>query len=199
MIKSRSAFCTVLVSALEIAFILPNAVGASFHRLGTLAGGNTSFAYAISADGSVVVGESTSDGFGTAPFRWTQQIGMVSLLPSQTNNYGSAFAVSAGGDVIVGTAVVYAGTELEVGGAFVWRSDTGIQRLAINDNGYANAWGVSGDGSVIVGEWKQDQRAAGTVPCAWWDTNGPFTVFDTEASMGNQRGLFPTMARQSQD
>lgn len=183
MFKIRSVIRGVISSTLSLLLAF-DASPATFHGLGTLPSGNSSFAYAASADGSVVVGNSTYGGFGTAPFRWTEKTGMVTLTPSQTNSYGTAFGVSADGNIIVGTAV---NNDANWFGAFVWRNETGIQPLPINDNGYANARGVSGDGSVIVGEWEPDQTAGGSVvPCVWWNTNGPFTFFDTEPSYLNE-------------
>ncbi len=77
--------------------------------LGTLDGGNESYAYAISADGSVVVGTSGSSS-GDRAFLWASSLGMVDLnsflLARGVNLTGwtlkSARGISADGSAIVG-------------------------------------------------------------------------------------------------
>jgi probable HAF family extracellular repeat protein len=125
-----------------------------------------SSAQGVSADGSVVVGYSASanslnqpwqggplqnDAFsGFEAFVWTETAGMIGLgdLPGGYFD-SSASAVSANGQVIVGTGTSAAGAE-----AFRWTSQTGMTGL-----GYLNsqapgsaALSASGDGSIIVGQ-----------------------------------------------
>jgi probable HAF family extracellular repeat protein len=102
--------------------------------------GSDSIARAVSADGSIVVGNS---GVGAAQqaFLWTLGGGMVGLgyLPGQTKSYGNA--VSADGSVVVGNS----GTQ-----AFRWTQGGGMVGLA--GSPYGNeANGVSADGTVVVG------------------------------------------------
>jgi probable HAF family extracellular repeat protein len=77
--------------------------------LGDLPGGNFySVTNAVSADGSVVVGKSTSAS-GNEAFLWTAGGGMVNLDDFPEGNFYKANAVSADGSVVVGsgdTAVV---------------------------------------------------------------------------------------------
>ncbi len=123
---------------------------ASFQGLGWLSGGVTpvSRAYAISDNGVVVVGSSSSS-IGKQSYRWTAGGGMsgLGILPGGTSS--SARRVSATGTVIVGESGTSTG-EL----AFRWTSATGMVSLGDlaggSDN--SNALGVSGDGSVVVGE-----------------------------------------------
>jgi uncharacterized membrane protein len=79
--------------------------------LGFLPGTTQSTAYAVSADGSVVVG--VSSGAISEPFIWTASGGMQSLQDVLTNQYGlgselsgwnlvSATGISADGTTIVG-------------------------------------------------------------------------------------------------
>src|SRR4051812_29188909 len=77
----------------------------SFRGLGFLAGNNYSFAYDVSADGTVVVGEAGTTNYGNEAFRWTAANGMVGLgdLPGATF-YSVAFGVSADGSVVTGLA-----------------------------------------------------------------------------------------------
>jgi hypothetical protein len=103
----------------------------------------------VSADGSVIVGFSS----GRA-FRWTQETGMVGLLPSPNNGYdvgGNARDVSADGSIIVG----YSGL-----GAFHWTQETGMVSLketligkGLDVSGWTlyEADAISADGFTIVG------------------------------------------------
>jgi probable HAF family extracellular repeat protein len=126
-------------------------------ELGFLPGANESQARAVSADGSVVVGESSLP--PTLPprlhieaFRWTQSEGMVGLgdLPGGPV-LSIAYDVSADGSVIVG------GGER----AFYWTAATGMFNLqnALDSFGatgldgwtLVDARGVSADGLTIAG------------------------------------------------
>jgi probable HAF family extracellular repeat protein len=134
--------------------------------LGFLPNGIESEANRVSADGSVIVGQS-----GTLPpgsitvrqeaFRWTQSDGMVALrdLPGQ-RLFSQAFDVSADGSVIVGAADLFEGGTT-VNRAFYWTPANGMLSLrdALISAGVANldgwtlnvARGVSYDGLTIVG------------------------------------------------
>lgn len=111
--------------------------------LGYLPGGSSSSsAEGVSADGSVIVGQSAASG-GLRAFRWTLGTGMVSLgtLPGAASS--GAFAVSDDGSTIVGAS----GSE-----AFRWTSKSGMVALGRPAGAtYAAMRGVSGDGSVAVG------------------------------------------------
>jgi probable HAF family extracellular repeat protein len=112
-----------------------------------------SLAEAASADGSVVVGRSSSAD-GTQAFRWTES-GMVGLdfLPGGTYSSSYAWGVSADGWVVVGessSADTAFGRE-----AFRWTADEGMVGLDFlpgGTNPNSNAYGVSADGSVVVGD-----------------------------------------------
>jgi probable HAF family extracellular repeat protein len=80
--------------------------GASFQSLGYLPGGTflSSSAYAVSADGTTVVGTSQSSN-GLEAFRWTARSGMIGLGDLPGGGFRSvAYGVSADGSVIVGQA-----------------------------------------------------------------------------------------------
>ncbi|MDH7570708.1 MAG: PEP-CTERM sorting domain-containing protein, partial [Armatimonadota bacterium] len=125
--------------------------------LGDLPGGwFYSEAYGVSADGSVVVGVGVTD--NREAFRWTEATGMVGLgdLPGGAF-YSEAYGVSADGSVVVGYSDSASGDE-----AFLWRPDTGMQRLydvlvAQGDGAALTGWSlqyayaVSADGRTIVG------------------------------------------------
>lgn len=122
----------------------------SLQGLGDLPGGSfTSQANGVSADGSTVVGSSSSTQ-GTEAFSWRAGTGMLGLgdLPGGTFS-STARAVSANGSVVVGSSSSAQGTE-----AFKWTAGTGMVGLASyfpEPRSYSEATGVSADGSVIVG------------------------------------------------
>jgi probable HAF family extracellular repeat protein len=105
-------------------------------------------AYGISADGSVVVGETVSSS-GMQAFRWTMADGMQGLgdLPGGTPS-SAAHGVSADGSVIVGQSTSSLGPE-----AFRWTSSEGMVGLGSlpGPEFRSSATDVSADGSVVVG------------------------------------------------
>jgi probable HAF family extracellular repeat protein len=126
-------------------------------QLGVLPGDSSSIADGVSADGSVIVGSSSSA--SSQAFRWTQNTGMIALgaLPNGIRN-SRACGVSADGSIIVGQCYGESGFE-----AFVWDAVHGMRSLrqilasqfdlGANLEGWklqsANA--VSADGSFVVG------------------------------------------------
>jgi probable HAF family extracellular repeat protein len=120
--------------------------------LGDLPGGDfESFAYGVSADGSVVVGASAwgkdaSREYFEA-FRWTADGGMVGMgdLPGSIF-YSVANGVSADGSVVMGQSFSASGYEV-----FRWTATGGMVGLGIYLGGGTGGCGVSADGSVIVG------------------------------------------------
>jgi probable HAF family extracellular repeat protein len=99
-----------------------------------------SFSYAISTDGSTVVGASSStvhQDRGSEAFRWTQGEGMVALGILTGEIDSTATAVSVDGSVIVGTSGF---------NAFRWTPEGGMQPI-----GQFLPTAVSADGNVVVG------------------------------------------------
>lgn len=132
--------------------------GTGMVGLGDLPGGSFwSNAQNVSADGSVVVGQSFG-AYGYEAFRWTQETGMVGLGSLPGGLFArAATGVSADGSVIVGYSVG--------GEVFVWNSTQGMRSLReilTNDYGLdLTGWGalsyagnpqVSADGLTIVGQ-----------------------------------------------
>lgn len=118
-------------------------------ELGDLPGGaNFSTAWAVSPEGGVVVGSSSSAA-GEEAFYWTQTTGMLSLgdLPGGGVN-SRALAVSPNGKVVVGIGTSANGQE-----AFRWTQAGGMVGLgSLNPFDFASrASGVSADGNVVVG------------------------------------------------
>ncbi len=124
-----------------------------FQGLGDLAGGDYySKAYAISADGRVVVGESKSAlGEPFEAFRWENDVISSLTAPGDPFFARSAYAVSADGSVVVGQRRSQVKT---FGEAFRWTESAGIQGLGGLPPVFAGSrgYGVSVDGSVIIGE-----------------------------------------------
>jgi probable HAF family extracellular repeat protein len=116
---------------------------ATFVPLGDLSGGTfQSLARDVSADGTVVVGTSTSEA-GNRAFRWTLAGGMEDIGPGEAN------AVSADGSVVVGGT---GPSGIGVSEAFRWTAGGGQQLLGDLTGGHrSRANGVSADGSVVVG------------------------------------------------
>lgn len=140
----------------------------TYQELGTLQGDNSSQAFGVSADGSVVVGKSylylQNTEFASRAFRWTAQGGMQAL----TNQFSRANAVSTDGNTIAGEMRDATGIN-----AFRWTPDGGFQvlpRLPGTDQ-EASAAAVSPDGNIVVGYsgeygavWQNGSVAALTSP-----------------------------------
>jgi probable HAF family extracellular repeat protein len=121
--------------------------------------GSESIAIAISADGSVIVGEARdASGFWRA-FRWTASTGMQDIGTLGGPESG-AFAVNKDGSVIVGTSLTSGSTGSNH--SFVWTPTNGMQDLKtiLDAAGVhtADKWvtldalvGVSADGKVMTG------------------------------------------------
>ncbi|MEO8275798.1 MAG: PEP-CTERM sorting domain-containing protein [Thermoanaerobaculia bacterium] len=134
-----------------------------FERLGILGGGKfrESVALAVSADGAVIVGYTTSpdsEDFDE-PFRWERSTGMVGLgdLPGGYF-HGYASGVSADGSVVVGRSSSALAPN-SFGEGFRWTAATGMVGLGVlTQHGldYSFTNGVSADGNVIVGTASTD-------------------------------------------
>ena len=98
-------------------------------------------AAAVSADGSVVVGNAIQ-----GPMYWTRSNGVVYLRDSSGNIYpGSATSVSGNGSVIVGDGSPNIGNE-----PFRWANGIAAPIPQVGGTGSANS--VSADGTIIVGD-----------------------------------------------
>ena len=152
---------TLIIALLFIISLLTTPVHAvpySFQGLGDLQGGIfASAALAISADGSVVVGQGYS-GSDIEAFRWTSAGGMVGLGELPGGTYISvAYAVSADGEVVVGQS----NTGSVVNPAFRWTSAGGMVSLGDLPGGNVDslAYGASADGAVVVGSSSSAESA----------------------------------------
>ena len=106
-----------------------------------------SSAYAVSFDGTVVVGAQwTLPTDDEQAFRWTASTGMVSLgvLPGDT--FSAAYGVSADGNVIVGGSSTSSSSR-----PFLWTPTSGLQVLGPPDaTTSSRAIACSFDGSVVL-------------------------------------------------
>ncbi|MBB6051919.1 hypothetical protein [Armatimonas rosea] len=158
----------------QVATLTVKAFHVTFEGLGDLPGGEfRSVALAVSADGSVVVGNSTSGNVtgsnaGEA-FRWTRASGMVGLgdLPGGFFR-SSATAVSADGTVVAGIG----DNAVSAARVFRWTQAGGMVNLgAPASSAICWARGISADGTRIVGT---TTLAAGVEygACYWTEATG---------------------------
>jgi probable HAF family extracellular repeat protein len=115
----------------------------SMTDLGSL-GGNYSYPYAVSADGSVIVGHSDNSSNQGRAFRWTS--GGMTDLGTLGGDYSYARAVSADGSVVVGYAENSGGHAR----AFRWTA-SGMTDLGNLGGNYSDAQAIAADGSVVIG------------------------------------------------
>lgn len=128
----------IVTVALAIGSALP-AHAARFVPLGILDNRDFSQGKDVSADGTVVVGQSASDD-GAVAFRWTEATGMVALgFLSPTAPDSDAWGISPDSETIVGEA---SGTR-----SFIWTNATGMQELPLGTRAFA----TSNGGARIVG------------------------------------------------
>jgi probable HAF family extracellular repeat protein len=152
----RSIYCTVLLSALFAMSLGGTAshafAAASLTPLGDLPGGDFfNIAEAVSADGSTVVGFSSST-FNNEAFRWTASSGMVGLggLMYDGSGESGAAGVSDDGSIVVVGGVLAGG----LGESFRWTAASGMVSLGYfpgDQRNTSGAGGVNADGSVVVG------------------------------------------------
>ena len=123
--------------------------------LGAIPGGFfgdvSSEASAISADGSKIVGASSSEEFISEPCRWNEDgsLERLGVLPGASLAGGRAWGVNADGTVVVGNSSSSSGTH-----AFRWTPLSGMEDLGALPGGirFATAFATNADGSIVVGK-----------------------------------------------
>lgn len=148
--------------------------GGGFQSLGLLPNWIHARAEAVSADGSVVVGEGQLGGGASVAFRWTAATGLVALpAPPGGSTQMSANDVSADGSVIVGYA--WAGATNR---GFVWRAATGTALLPTSPFAGLSSicYGVTDDGRVAFGE-SEDAVGSGQYRAVLWDLSAGTMTF----------------------
>jgi probable HAF family extracellular repeat protein len=120
--------------------------GGGFQDLGHTPSFNSSAAFGVSGDGSVIVGGYTDNDNINQAYRLSggvwQGLGRLAGGSSST-----AYGVSFDGSVVVGASDSASGQQ-----AFRWTAATGMQSLGLIPNtANGGATAVSGDGSIVVG------------------------------------------------
>jgi probable HAF family extracellular repeat protein len=141
-----------------------------------------SMALAVSADGGVVVGTTSTD-LGDEVFRWTEAGGMVALgdLPDEPFPFAFPFGISADGTVIAGTSQMGFHPR-----CFRWTNETGMVELVMFPGARdCQVWSLSPDGSVAVGEVTVEFR---NVAMIWTQAHGmrELTTAMTEAGLAEE-------------
>lgn len=150
---------------------------ATFHGLGMLPGGDTSFVIALSGDGKVAVGNATvpvGPWSERHSFRWTEESGLQSLgyVGRGFQLSDEAFGVSADGSLIIGM--------LDTAHAYVWSQSAGFQSLPnLGNQTQTSTWayGISSDGGIIVGS-RTDVLPSYSI--FWTNADGPIPLFDAQ-------------------
>ncbi|MDR2219574.1 MAG: hypothetical protein LBE24_03230 [Methylobacillus sp.] len=123
-------------------------VDGGIQDLGHLGGYYYSAANGVSADGSVVVGDTSVAGYCCPhAFRWTISDGMQNL-GTLGGRISRAWAVSADGNVVVGGSGI---GNTAYSHAFRWTAKDGMRDLGTLGGKDSWATGVSADGGVVVG------------------------------------------------
>lgn len=135
---------------LAVAVLATDAPAASFQPLGLGPGATQSFAWDVSADGSVVVGSHwVPSGFAIPQraFRWASGVfqDLGSLDPDAPE--AQALGVSDDGSRVVGWSRAISGFQRP----FLWTPATGMQEIPDIPGSDAVAADISGDGATIVG------------------------------------------------
>ncbi len=184
----RSSFRTGVI-VLSVFATLYSAFSQTLTWLGVLPGGDMSEAYAVSADGQVVVGVSLdTSGSAATAFRWTAATGMVSL-GTLGGNRSYAHGVSADGSVVVG----YSYDTANRFRAYRWANGTMEALPMPSDVRWSTAYGVSADGSVVVGQLSLGRDASAPFAGAPRGARSPCRSLQTQRSA--MRPLFPRMGR----
>lgn len=173
-----SVFVNRFLAGLLVAALVLGAAGRSqaewsFSWLGHLPGDERCYPYAVSADASVVVGESIHGEYHTdyqpEAFWWTEMGGMTGLGFLPGHAWSQAYDVSADGSVVVGYSQAGIG-EYGRGEAFRWTEPGGIVGLGcLPGDEHSWASGVSADGSVVVGYSGGRAENPGKA-CRWTET-----------------------------
>lgn len=169
----RNAFAAIITTSILATSVTSADSLPSFQGLGVLSGGNNSWAYGVSGDGTTVVGCSQSTP-GPQAFRWTADEGMIGLGDLPGGGHTSrGTRVSTDGSVVVGNAW-YQG-ECTRTHAFRWTAAEGVVDLGtfVGPCGQSFGLGVSADGSVVVGSSETESYSA---PFRWTGEEGMVTL-----------------------
>jgi probable HAF family extracellular repeat protein len=166
-----------------------------------------SFAFALSADGSVIVGMSSfarpADGEGNdEAFVWSEASGKMTGLGFLGKNHSTdgipdyqvsmANAVSADGSTVGGVSSIDTTGDVPVLQAFLWTQGTGMTGLgALQANGNSSVVGLSSDGSVAVGQSDYDSQRS--TQAFRWTRDGGMAALGFLPGLGDNKG-FPVQS-----
>ena len=132
--------------------------------------------YAVSADGSVVAGTTTS-GSSPVSFRWTQATGLVPLGRPMAVGGGGNPGISADGSKV---AFGIGSLDLSYSTWGHWSQATGWQELmpppppdgGTQDGSYGSVWALSGDGNTVVGLYNRPGQGNRAHASRWTAATG---------------------------
>lgn len=164
-----------LIGSLIIPFLyVPSVLAEPMKNLGSLSVDNygDTTAYAISADGTTIVGASYNGLKQDHAFRWTSA-GLQDLENAKPGyqDYSTAKLVNAEGSVIAGEAITPVSGGAVIARGFRWTKVDGQKEYlgSLGGNGSSTVKGMSADGSVIVGSASKDKD----IQHAYRWTDGP--------------------------
>lgn len=166
--RIANAFSAPIVAILGIAMTTNVAIGVDIRSIGQLPGGAGSFANAVSADGTTVVGHAFDSQGRRRAVRWTISNGIQELGVLPGGSFSEANGVSADGQFAIG----YSGV-LPIGSpAFRWSIPGGFETICFlhPQSQTSRARATSADGSIVVGF---DGASSPFVAFRW--TAGPST------------------------
>jgi probable HAF family extracellular repeat protein len=152
-----------LAPSLLLAALAGSALAAppTLQNLGVLPNGTESRGSAVTPDGSVVTGFSTTPN-GYRAFRWTAQSGMQDLGVPSGLSTTAANSISISGNAVAGNAS---------NRLFRWTSSGGPQNLGLLPGGTLGlATGISGDASIVVGF--SNSPSSGGLAVRWTASGG---------------------------
>lgn len=180
MAQTQSSACLAATPASRVLFCLFLASGTfataadpvAFRGLGFMTDTDGfSQANGISADGTTVVGASTTEDSWLWSYRWTESSGMVALPKTSPGDVpqSQAHSVSANGGIIIGLEYNFLSTGTK---GYRWTSSGGVVLLpylaGFPDNNFGTAEAISADGSVVAG--------SGPTPFRWTESGGTQTI-----------------------
>lgn len=122
-------------------------------------------AWAVSGDGTVVVGAGEIDGLPNQACMWVENEGIFGLgMPENSNSM--ARNVSADGNTIVG----YIFDDMSNPSAFIWTQETGVVELGSLGGSYTAVESISDDGTIAVGAGTTQDNDF--VALIWTEENG---------------------------
>lgn len=147
-----------------------------------------SYAHAVNADGSVIVGHSdtvySERGIVWSGDRWQTKTVLGTL---DNNDYGAsnASAVSADGRIVVGYASSGNDIHAVVWSGDNWQTKTDLGTWKAGNSGTSFARAVSSDGSVVAG---QAENGSGEYRATVWSGSGWKTMTDLGTLKGDNSG-----------